>query len=580
MAMRRFQVLDADGVALAALERAYLWSHLEFDQDSAGTCVDNQGRLSLQVTRNNGWPSLVAGKQGDKARRFSRQGIYNGGSGIHIVPSGIIAPVPVVDAVALAIGEWTWCAWVKRETATVYGSSTAGGLWDLSGVDVLGGRRARPIAIGLTVTAGTLLYTCFRANDDASHSGAVATNWASAVPDYAWHHLTLRKTVSGGNQSVEAFIDGVSLGPAVMVGANSNIDSYPPAAAYVGVGTSVRTFDGVTTVMAAGNDATIDDVRLYSKALTNAQIAAIGTWPSFAVYADKAGSARAQPAIVGLGGGVYGFEPSAPDESTGTVALVTTGASTNKPARLVLPVYDSNNENQFAAALLEDAGGALWVGAAPTMEEYRDASGVRRAAPTPVAAAGDYLWTVTPTAGDITAEAGGLLLAPTGAIPSTTIISTVSISPWSVPSPGAAKDAASDVAAFLDLKPAENITLEMGVNLFVGPMRSTEMTCSPALFVRNTGGAAATPYLHTGRKALFRPTVQLVLRGSPGEIQDAENMGRAIFAWLHQQAIAPYVQWLAVASAFALVTPEDSMQHPVLTLNLECQYVAELEPAN
>lgn len=116
----------------------------------------------------------------------------------------------------------------------------------------------------------------------------------------------------------------------------------------------------------------------------------------FIDYCDRAGSARAQPAIVELGGGMYGFIPDDTDESTGTCYIVANGENVS-PLRVTGGVMLPTTP--FSVWSLETDAGDLWTGAAPTIGSYVSSEGAR---PAPgVVAAKTYLFSVTPTTADL-----------------------------------------------------------------------------------------------------------------------------------------------------------------------------------
>lgn len=142
----------------------------------------------------------------------------------------------------------------------------------------------------------------------------------------------------------------------------------------------------------------------------------VTTGVTLAVYVDTTGAARTPPAITHVGSGKWVFTPSDADETVGTVALVDCGAG-SLPPRASFAVHEADNSNQFWCFHFEDAAGALWAGAAPSSLQYVDPAGAARTPPALVAVAGAYLYTLTPTAGDVTAGIEGRLDAPANAFP-------------------------------------------------------------------------------------------------------------------------------------------------------------------
>lgn len=138
------------------------------------------------------------------------------------------------------------------------------------------------------------------------------------------------------------------------------------------------------------------------------------------------------------------------------------------------------------------------------------------------------------------------------------------------------KDAAADVASFLDGKAANSLTLALGSNLFIGQVRSTERTQAPAVFVLGTGGTTPSPYIGGRRTSLFRPTVQLIVRGPAGNDTEGAAIAAAVYAWLHQRVTAGYVSWDARDSA-PVYLGADPRQHGQWAINLECSYRSSLD---
>lgn len=138
--------------------------------------------------------------------------------------------------------------------------------------------------------------------------------------------------------------------------------------------------------------------------------------PVFADYRDKStGTSRTAPANpVHLGAGLYAFTPSASDETVGTVALVDGGA-TAFPRYTTVAIHLGDNTNQFCAWHLEDGAGVLWTGAAGSIGAYRDVAGNARTPPSVVTLSGAYLFSLTPSAADVTAETSIRIDAPAGA---------------------------------------------------------------------------------------------------------------------------------------------------------------------
>ena len=137
----------------------------------------------------------------------------------------------------------------------------------------------------------------------------------------------------------------------------------------------------------------------------------------------------------------------------------------------------------------------------------------------------------------------------------------------------ALRNPADDLVSFLDTKTAGGVLLAKGTNLFAGPMRGTDFTPAPAVFLLNTGGPPPSPYLGGQRESYFRATVQVLVRGAPGDQLAGENFARGVFQHLHLGAVSGYVGIFARDSQPAYLG-DDEDQHGQWSINVECQYVA------
>lgn len=137
------------------------------------------------------------------------------------------------------------------------------------------------------------------------------------------------------------------------------------------------------------------------------------------------------------------------------------------------------------------------------------------------------------------------------------------------------KDAAADVAAFLDTKTAGGVVLALAGNLFIGQMRDGDRTTPPAVFCLGTGGPTPQPYLGGHRTALYRPTVQVMVKGPAGDDTTGKLLALELLALLNLQVVAGYLSWNARESEPAYLG-HDRNQHGLWVLNLECMYRASL----
>lgn len=100
----------------------------------------------------------------------------------------------------------------------------------------------------------------------------------------------------------------------------------------------------------------------------------------FSQYTDRTGSARSQPTIVEIGGGLYGFIPSDADESTGVCFLIDcTLVSGADPHRFSGAVCRPSQP--LICWHLEDEAGDVWTGALPTVGVWKDFAGADRTPP-------------------------------------------------------------------------------------------------------------------------------------------------------------------------------------------------------
>lgn len=147
--------------------------------------------------------------------------------------------------------------------------------------------------------------------------------------------------------------------------------------------------------------------------LTGATIGPSGI--HFTKYVDRDGTPRAPPTISEIGGGEYGFTPSAADEAVGVCYLIDcTQVSGVNTRRFSGAIHLSSR--QFICWHVETTGGALWSGTAPTVGIWRDFNGNDRTPPTVVNVGGfGYLFAVTPSDDDLEVDVAYRLDPPAGA---------------------------------------------------------------------------------------------------------------------------------------------------------------------
>lgn len=290
------------------------------------------------------------------------------------------------------------------------------------------------------------------------------------------------------------------------------------------------------------------------------RVADLSSWPA--------------PPVVETGGG-YELRPTDADADAGIVVLIDVGVgkeATGGSQFIVFEVSRVDRRNQFFAWHFTDEDGALWPGGGGSFGGWNGPG-----SPPAIVSPGTGVFIAIPTEADVLADASGRIDAPAGAVPDQYTVDCEAFGPWVAPSSGPLKNPAADVVAFLDAKQAGATTLTRSTNLFIGHMRSFERTTAPAVFALNSGGGSPEPYVQGHRTALFRPTVQVLIRGPAGDLEAGENLARGVYAWLHQRVVTGYTSWYARDSAPALVSVEDSAQHPVWSINLECQYRSRLD---
>jgi len=304
--------------------------------------------------------------------------------------------------------------------------------------------------------------------------------------------------------------------------------------------------------------------------------APVTTGVTLAVYVDTTGAARTPPTITHVGAGKWVFTPSDADETVGTVALVDRGVG-NPRRREAFAIHKADNSNQFWCFHFENPDGTVWAGAAPSSLQYVDPTGAARTPPSVMPLAGAYLYALTPTAGDVTAGIEGRLDAPAGAAPEYWSFSSETNvgSPWAAPSPGPIRNAAYDVAQFLNGKTVGGVVMSLATNLFIGRMPDTDKTQSPCVAVLNTGGASPQSLLSGERQSVYSASVQVMVRSSADDFAAGEALARGVIEWCHQQVIAGYLSWYSRDSQPALLGP-DSDQHLVWAINFDAEYLATL----
>jgi Bacteriophage minor capsid protein len=299
-----------------------------------------------------------------------------------------------------------------------------------------------------------------------------------------------------------------------------------------------------------------------------------GATPAFVQYRDILGNARTPPAITELGAGQYGFSPTDADELARVAYLLDAGASA-EPRRYSGAIHTPRAP--FLVWHLETGAGALWSGGAPSFGLYDDFQGNARTPPSIITpGATTYLFAAVPSTADLELDVAFRVDSPTGAEPPF-VTGSLEAQPWVAPSPGPLKDAAADIAAFLDGKAAGASTLTLATNLFAGKMPNQDkVPTHPCVACLNTGGPESEHYVNAHRTGLYRPSVQVTVRGPAGDDEAGELVARETLAWVNMQVTAGYITW-NVRESQPTFLGTDHDQHGLWSFNVECLYRVSLD---
>jgi hypothetical protein len=149
------------------------------------------------------------------------------------------------DILDLSASNYTYSLWFRTD-------ATGNNYYMLSKYETLG---ANAFGIG---TAGTDYLYSFFAGDN--HSDAVSLDGTSNINDGAWHHVVM--AIDLDNYEYNLYLDGVLEGTKSFPVTSSGIDSDSPL--LIGKQVNGQNFDG-----------SIDDVRIYNRALSGAEITAL-----------------------------------------------------------------------------------------------------------------------------------------------------------------------------------------------------------------------------------------------------------------------------------------------------------------
>lgn len=271
-----------------------------------------------------------------------------------------------------------------------------------------------------------------------------------------------------------------------------------------------------------------------------------------AVAFDRSGASRSV-SLAHIGAGTWAFAPTDADEAIGTVVLIDVGVGNYGPngaRRVAFAVHKPDGSNQFWSVVVENPDGSVWVGSAPTVAPYTDGAGASRTAPTPAAVAGAYLWSVTPSADDVSVGVEGRINGPAGsAVEFWHISSDPIVGPIAALSDNPARALASHLAAgsplALETPPGGSQALSFGANgnLTAGPMRAVEgLVGEFHVSVLNSGGPL-TPYMGSGG-SLFEAAVTVRVRSRVDAYSQGEAVARACLRRCHRAGLAGYVSCL------------------------------------
>ena len=150
---------------------------------------------------------------------------------------------------------------------------------------------------------------------------------------------------------------------------------------------------------------------------TVAGVPTAGLTPTFLQYVDRTGSAVTPPSIIDLGGGLYGFKPSAVDTIAGVAWLVDNGVSVDDSTRFYEGLVYQYIYPFAAITLRDPATGNVYSGVGvPTVTSYVDSAGNARTPPA-LKQASAYFYVLNPTRSDVLAGSSYLVTSPVDATP-------------------------------------------------------------------------------------------------------------------------------------------------------------------
>lgn len=136
----------------------------------------------------------------------------------------------------------------------------------------------------------------------------------------------------------------------------------------------------------------------------------------FLKYVDRDGSARAQPTLVEIGGGQYGFVPTTSDEEVGTCYLIEC-TTASEPRRVSGAIHKV--DNPFICWHLEKSDASLWDGVDPSITVWNKFDGSAQTPQPSIVDVGGfgYLFAVTPSSVDLEEDVAFCFESPATAYP-------------------------------------------------------------------------------------------------------------------------------------------------------------------
>lgn len=247
------------------------WALFSFDADPSGYLLDRTQRIpALSLMANGGFPDRVTGAiEAGLAGRFSRVGQTDANALM-----GYYGSLSTVDWASIIAGEWTLGFWIRRETVTVGPSTTTGYVFQIVSVEA-SGVATLAFRVQFDHSSGHFSVPCQnRIGTTQINAAADAFNIGLGIG--TWAHIILRKTLASPTSipTIEMWLNGNYRVPDSKntTVANPNPGDWPtPVGARIGVGQGWRSLSGADN-HSNSIDASVDDLVIYDKALTEEQI--------------------------------------------------------------------------------------------------------------------------------------------------------------------------------------------------------------------------------------------------------------------------------------------------------------------